>query len=190
MGKPRGICRDCYNLQERDRRYKGSIAKNFYNARGALQSHNARALASLRAPGAYPLTYLNSGQNIGYIVLKLDSYLITLWHNQQNRYHIDQASTALYLSNQGLSIGSTSIDLTAPDGAILDPDTVGNTLPIEVVADKLIILDVKLKEYAVKKVREELEGFKEKRKTRPRSKNPGVSRMGKDARLVEKKKRV
>lgn len=163
-GKPKGICRNCYNLAERDRRYKGSIAKGFYNARGSLQSHNARALASVPAPGAYPLTYLNSGDTVGYIVLKRDSYLISLWHALA-RYTIDQASTALYLSNQGLSIGSAPIPLVGPEGARIDLETIGDTLAPEAIADKLIVLDLKLQDYAVRKVRAELEGLAGKQRS-------------------------
>lgn len=163
-GKPRGLCNDCRNLIERDSRNRQGIAKGFYNARSSLTLYNGRALGSLKAPEAYPLTYLNSGKQIGYIVFKYDSYLVNIWHSQ-GRYRIDTASMALWLSNQGLAIGSAPIALESPQGARVDLETIGDELTPENVADKLVVLDLKLQDYAVNKVRAELKALQDARRS-------------------------
>lgn len=165
-GISRRLCRDCYNITQRDRYNRNGLSKGSYNFRHSLTTHNGRCLASLPAPKAYPLTYLNTGDVVGYIVLKRDSYLVKAWQ-ALDLLAIDQYSTALWLSNQGLSIGLEAITLTDPEGAPIDLEQVGKGLELGKAVDRLYMINLNLQNYAVKKVKAEIDALKRPKRGRP-----------------------
>ena len=156
-GKPEGYCKSCYNYRYKDRLVAKAQTRGLFNNSQASNNHNASALRSLQAPNAYPLTYLNTRKRVGFIVLLPDAYYVSLWSDRHiGRYAINQYGMALWLANQGVIIGSTELPIQDPLGQPVALETLGAELPLKDVCDYLIMFDVKLNEYAIRKVREEL----------------------------------
>lgn len=126
---------------------------------------NYDTLASLQA-GVYTLSNTVTKDSperrpCGYLAVKDGSTFVELWGEgylfRPSRYGI-----ATWLSDLGVLIERTPCLLKDPAGEPVPLEAVGLGVPLEDVADKLIMFDLKLQELAYKRLKRELEEAKAK----------------------------
>lgn len=153
-GKPRGECVTCRNAREQIARDKSRLYKDFYDRGRKLTGLNYRALAALSF-GAYPLTHRTTKAQVGYIVVKSGSIFISIW-NDKHLLRPSLYGISVWLSDMNIVIGDTPIALEAPNGVPVSIDDVGIGLPLENVADKLVMFNLALQDHAYRKLKAEL----------------------------------
>lgn len=153
-GQSRGICKGCRNLQQQHKRIKTHAFKDFYSQTHNLQAANYKVLAALKT-GTYCLTYRATEKQAGYITLTEGAYYVSLF-GENLLFRVDLFGMTTYLSNLNVVIGSDRMRLESIRGTRIDLDKVGVGMPLLNIQDRLVMYDVKMREYAVNKVKEEI----------------------------------
>lgn len=160
--KPRGECIECRRaLRQRDSLKKHAFTY-FYNNLSNLTAINFKLLASL-SPGAYPLLDRSYKAPAGYFAILRGYFYVYLW-DKDRLIERDLYGFSTWLSNQNLVIDPAPIVVNDPTGAVVELETLHVGMIPTNIQDLLVMYDVKLQDYAVKRLRDEIN--KEKKKSK------------------------
>lgn len=157
-GKPMGICNDCRNTSEVLNRRKHAMGRDFHKQQQSIFSVNYRTLA-IADFKAFPLKHRKDDSVEGYLVNLRNRIFVSI-NNGQYCFKTDLYGIASWLGNQNLIIDSKAIQLKTPEGEPVKLDEIGQDMPLQDVTEFLVMFNKKLREYAVNKVKKEMNSVK------------------------------
>jgi hypothetical protein len=177
-GEPNGECAECNRDRQAAHRLKVNFHTEVYRSVSVLVSSNYKILAVLK-PGVYPLLSRVTKERIGYLAIKpmASGQIFINLYNYNELYEYDLIAIASMLGNRNVFVSPDQIDLLDAEGTPLALERIGAGMPVKDACDKLIWLDKKLLDRAMRLVRDEINNAKRANMAlavaaRQRSKNP------------------
>lgn len=145
-GKSRGVCNKCMTFRLRADRNKAKLSKPLKTGIASarlLLTHNYDCLTHITF-GAYKLILKLNNKPIGYLIVLNGKVYVNTW-NEEYLFKYMLYPISAFLADLNVIIDPIPVKA-------LYSDQVGLGLPLEDASDRLVAFDVKLQDYAVKRL--------------------------------------
>lgn len=154
-GIRRNTCYACHANEARESLQRKKSHSNNYGSIESLALHTAKLLSDLKC-GSFPLLYRPSNTVKGFLTITPDYYYVDI-RGRVNLFEPNIYPMGMFIAGLNMILQHDKpFVLEDSEGFPVDLNTVGRGMKAEVIWDHILILDSKLKEYAVKKATEDM----------------------------------